>query len=396
MVRRSLIAGVLACALALSACAGETDSQGSSTEPADATHTVVENSLDTALTLTASQLATDPHANTVVSPASLQTALAMLAVGVEEGSPTHTELSKFLGVEADEALRTYAALGDQLKQNQGAGIVESATAWGVRSDGDVEISRTVIDDAAQPLGSTVEEGDLAALQSALDRWTIQVTRGLITELPPLEEDTVLVLLSALYAKQAWAEDPGFALIDFRNSHGSVSVSPGMSWEEAEVKRTDSFDYAVVPFADNLQLEVLMPKDGILDTLTATDWDVTPDSTLKVEIPRLQLAGEADIANELEALSLSSLDGESSFITGFTQDESALVPTVIVQKATLSLDPEGIEAAAVTQIQAAPTMLPIEDPNVLAFDRSFVYRIVDEKTGWVLFYGAVNDPNPLVE
>lgn len=138
----------------------------------------------------------------------------------------------------------------------------------------------------------------------------------------------------------------------------------------------------------------MPTDSVLDAVTASDWDVTPDATLTVEIPELQLTGEANVLNELEALSLPSLKERSSDITGFTEDGSELVPAVIVQKAALGLDSEGIEAAAVTQIQAVPTMLPIEDPNVLTFDRAFVYRVVDERSGWVLFYGAVNDPNPM--
>lgn len=394
MDRRSLGAGIAACALALSACSGGANTEGSPTEDPAGDLEIVENSLDTALILTASQLTADPHANTVVSPVSLQIALAMLAAGVDEGTPTHSELTDFLGVEAGEALPAYADLAEQLEQGQGEGIVDVATAWGVRSDGGAEISQSTIDDAAQILDSTVEEGDLTTLQTALDAWTAEASRGLITDLPPLDEDAVLVLLSALYAKQSWAEDPGFTLIDFRNSHGSVSVSRGMSWEGAEVKRTDDFDFAVVPFAGNLRFEALMPTDSVLDAVTASDWDVRPDAKLTVEIPELQLTGEANVLNELEALSLPSLKERSSDITGFTEDGSELVPAVIVQKAALGLDSEGIEAAAVTQIQAVPTMLPIEDPNVLTFDRAFVYRVVDERSGWVLFYGAVNDPNPM--
>ncbi len=392
VLARQMIAGLVACILALSACGNSTDATEKPTPTAGTD--IASSSLNAGLTVTAAQLRENPGANTVISPASLQTAFAMLAAGVETGSKTYSELTTFLGTEAAGSTAVYGQLGEALRTGQGGGVVDLATAWGIRTDGGADISRVSVDAVAKPLRSTVEEGTLASLQKELDKWTESSSRGLVKDLPPLVDDAVLVLLSSLYAQQGWAEEPDFALIDFHTADGEVSVSPAMAWDEISVYHSKSYDYAVIPFADNLQFEALMPGNGELANLAVTDWELTPNATMKVELPQLKLVGESNISQMLPELSLASITAVPSAITGFTEDGEGLIPEVIVQKATLKLDQEGIEAAAVTQIQAVPTMLPVADPDVLRFDRPFAFRVTDKESGWVLFYGAVNNPNPL--
>lgn len=391
MSPRRMVAGMAACILALSACGNSTESTDPATHAAEANISL--SSVNAGLTVTAAQLRNDPGTNTVISPASLQTAFAMLAAGVEIGSDTYSELTAFLGTEAGGSTTIYGGLGEALEAGAGDGVVDLATAWGIRTDGGAEISRASVDAVAKSLKSTVEEGKLADLQESLDEWTDDASRGLVTELPPLVDDAVLVLLASLYVQQEWAEEPNYALIDFHTSGDEVSVTPGMAWDKVAVHRGESYDYAMVPFADNLQIEVLMPASGDLVNLSAADWDVKPDATMKVELPQLKLLGEANVSQMLEDLSLTSIKNVPSAITGFTENGEGLVPEVIVQKATLTLDQDGIEAAAVTQIQMTPTMLPIAEPDVLRFDHPFVFRVTDKESGWVLFYGAVNNPNP---
>ena len=392
MSARRMVAGLAACILALSACGNSADSTDVATQAAQSD--IPLSSLNAGLTVTATQLRGDPIANTVISPASLQTAFAMLAAGVEVGSNAYNELTTFLGTQAGGSTTMYGGLGEALEAGQGNGVVDLATAWGIRTDGGVDISRVSVDAVAKSLRSSVDEGTLADLQKALDKWTASSSRGLVKDLPPLVDDAVLVLLSSLYVQQEWAEKPNFTLIDFHTADGEVSMSPAMAWGEASVLHSKSYDYAVIPCADNLQFEALMPANGNLANLSVTEWDIKPNATMKIEVPQLNLAGEANIAQMLEDLSLASITDMPSAITGFTEDGEGLIPEVIVQKATLKLDQDGIEAAAVTQIQAVPTMLPVADPDVLRFDRPFAFRVTDKESGWVLFYGAVNNPNPV--
>ncbi|MFT3942868.1 MAG: serpin family protein [Ancrocorticia sp.] len=391
MSPRRLVAGLLACVLALSACGNSTDSTDAATEAAQSD--IPLSSLSAGLTVTAAQLRADPTANTVISPASLQMAFAMLAAGVAVGSDAYNELSTFLGTKAAGSTTVYGGLGEALRTGQGLGVVDLATAWGIRTDGGADISRVSVEAVAQSLGSTVEEGKLADLQKALDAWTKSASRGLVKDLPPLADDVALVILASLYAQQGWAKKPDFALLDFHAAGGEVSTGPAMSWNDVSVHDSKAYDYAVIPFAGNLQFEALMPASGDLANLSVTDWEITPDATMKVELPHLELEGETNVAQMLGDLSLTSITDVPSAITGFTEDGEGLIPEVIAQKAVLKLDQEGIEAAAVTQIQAVPTMLPVAEPDVLRFDRPLAFRVTDKESGWVLFYGAVNNPNP---
>ena len=58
---------------------------------------------------------------------------------------------------------------------------------------------------------------------------------------------------------------------------------------------------------------------------------------------------------------------------------------------IEVDEEGTVAAAATAVGAVMTSLPIPNPP-LVFDRPFMFMLVDESTGTVLFMGTVRDPS----
>ena len=84
-------------------------------------------------------------------------------------------------------------------------------------------------------------------------------------------------------------------------------------------------------------------------------------------------------------------------TAFTDaaDFSAMSPedlyiSDVVHEVFVSVDEDGTEAAAATAVVMAETSAPAE-PVRLTVDRPFLYWIVDEPTGAVLFLGRVLDP-----
>ena len=64
---------------------------------------------------------------------------------------------------------------------------------------------------------------------------------------------------------------------------------------------------------------------------------------------------------------------------------------VVHKAFVSVDEAGTEAAAATAVMMAATAMESDEPLALAVDRPFLFLIVDQPTGAVLFLGRVLDP-----
>ena len=65
---------------------------------------------------------------------------------------------------------------------------------------------------------------------------------------------------------------------------------------------------------------------------------------------------------------------------------------LFQKATISLDETGAEAAAATAVVFGTTGAPASPPPVtMTVDRPFLVSIVDNPTGAILFVGDVQDP-----
>ena len=57
-----------------------------------------------------------------------------------------------------------------------------------------------------------------------------------------------------------------------------------------------------------------------------------------------------------------------------------------------MDEKGTEAAAVTAVVMLKSVaLPAPEPEA-RFDRPFLFMVVDDTTGTVLFLGAVKDPS----
>ena len=82
----------------------------------------------------------------------------------------------------------------------------------------------------------------------------------------------------------------------------------------------------------------------------------------------------------------------SFLTGMPSSQAPTAIDQIAHRAVIELSEESTEAAAATAVavvtSAAPK--PIE-PIRFRVDRPFLYYIVDDPTGAVLFQGRIVDP-----
>jgi serpin B len=148
-------------------------------------------------------------------------------------------------------------------------------------------------------------------------------------------------------------------------------------------------------------ELILPhdRDGV-DDLTATlgrdrleSWrQAARPKTVDLELPRLDIAGEFELAALLSDLGMPSAftAGRASF-SGIST-AAPLVIDQVIHQAVVTMDEAGTEAAAATAITMLRTSAGPPDPTVVFHaDRPFVFLIRDVQIGALLFLGRVIDP-----
>jgi serpin B len=75
----------------------------------------------------------------------------------------------------------------------------------------------------------------------------------------------------------------------------------------------------------------------------------------------------------------------------TPDGGSLVLEDVLQKAMLSLDENGIEAAAATAVIGIAISANLDYVAPVVLNRPFLVAIIDQPTGAILFLGHVADP-----
>jgi serpin B len=118
-----------------------------------------------------------------------------------------------------------------------------------------------------------------------------------------------------------------------------------------------------------------------------------EKTGQVALPRVKTEYAADLKPTLTDLGMGiAFDPNQADFSGIrdTTQENLYIKFVR-HKTYLAIDEEGTEAAAATSVGVGTTSAPVLD-FTLRFERPFFFAIRDDKTGTLLFLGAIKDPS----
>lgn len=344
--------------------------------------------------------------NAVVSPLSLQLALAMLREGAS--GQVAAEIDAATGLDGADS-QAVADLRAYLMGFEGdvAGIdkdnpperplLHIADSIFVQPGFPVEAE--FLERVAAYHLAHVFEADFAAgnAKPLLDAWVNEETGGLLTKAPTdPPTDTRVVLMDAVTFGASWASpfaaeataDGPFTLAD-----GSVVDVPMMrQMLTAAYVEGDGWTAIELPYTEGFAMRIVLPDDGLV---TQEQWVAVRDALAGAETPAVSLTmprwetdATLDLTPALTTLGLGSLIDPKGDLDGVFAD--AFV-SAVAQGATITVAEKGTVAAAVTQIgmeASAPAPPDLE----LRLDRPFEYQVVEVGTGLVLFAGRVVDPS----
>ncbi len=367
------------------------------------------------LDLYAKLVAADPEANLVVSPASIQLALAMARAGAR--GATAAEMDAVMhGLGADANAAWVAALDQSLN-------ARTATFKDAMNESQDVVLRSVNAPFAQQ-GYPLEDAYLAALaerfaagvrlvdyigdpegaRGIINGWVKDQTEDRIPELlaaGTVDQATRLALVNAIYLKAAWdlpfdegATAPApFTLLDgtttdvemMRNG-GHFAYASGDGWQAVDL-----------PYVGRqLSMLVIAPADlarfeGSLDAAKLSEiTGALTEQQVMLGLPKYGAESQLDLGDVLAALGMpTAFHADTADFSGMTTAERLYI-SAVVHQANIEVDEKGTEAAAATAVMMRAGAAPAP-PVEMTVDHPFIYALRDMETGAILFLGRVTVP-----
>ncbi len=376
--------------------------------------------------------------NLLTSPISASLALGMTYAGAQ--GQTATEMTTALhlgsasstifdgqnGLSAALAGRGASALAaaqqtyTEAQQENPGGQQQAAPAG---SDYELEIVNSVWGEQtypwAQPFLTTLAKsyGTGVYLEDFMNAWeparqtintwvaaqTDQKIEGLLPQ-GSLDDTTRMVLVNAVHLKMPWATPfppSATANASFTRADGSSVSVPFMSQtQEYSYVDDGKAQIVAVPLeGGDVQVVFALPHGDLAAYEAGLQSLAVPAATsnIALSVPKFTFTSPTfSLAKALQAMGMvQAFDSASANFKGMcpqTPDGGNLYVSDVLQKAMISAQETGVEAAAATAVIIGDGSAEPPPPLALTLNRPFVVAIVDQPTGAILFLGHIADPS----
>ncbi len=358
-----------------------------------------------------SQISKD-QGNLLFSPFSLSSALVMTYAGAR--GETARQMSNAMHFDLPPS-RLHPAFQRMLEglvskpDEQAVKLLIANSLWGQTGFDFQEDFMNLVEDrygaALRPVDFAQQTEEARVL---INEWTSDRTAGKIGELLPsgsLDSRSRLVVVNAVYFNGTWmspfqphdTQEGEFAAADGQMVPAEFMQQSG----RFSFHRDDTVQVLRLPYEnDRISMIVLLPveTEGLpalesrltLPFLNGLRAELKPQQ-VKVVFPKLRLQGRFSLEGPLKELGMvhafSPREADFSGITG----KRDLSIRAVLHQAVLELDEQGTEAAAATGLVLGVTSAPLQPPPLFKADHPFLFVIVDEPSGAILFAGRVSNP-----
>jgi len=371
-------------------------------------------------------------ANLFFSPYSISTALAMTYAGAR--GQTETQMARVLhfpteptggGFDSNKKLTksTMRRLGKQQFHSAFGAIIKDLNARGEKGGNELTVANALWGQKGYGFleeflglikanyGGGLNEVDfVGATESArktINAWVEKETRNKIKNLigqGVLNSMTRLVLTNAVYFKGSWArqfkkdrtKEAPFTLL----SGDKVDVPMMNQTAEFNYMEADGFQCLELPYMDDvLSMVIFLPKEfdsfrGFEKTLTADNLSQWLAKLRKrkviVSVPKFKMTCQFGLAGVLKSMGMTNAFSQQADFSGMSDNRDLFISAVI-HKAYVHVNEEGTEAAAATAVTMKLTAIGPDQIPVFRADHPFIFLIIDNQSGSILFIGRVMNP-----
>ena len=335
--------------------------------------------------------------NTLVSPMSVLSALAMTANGAR--GETRSQMENTLGGTVEQLNGALTGLG----QEEDSPLYLANSIW-FAEGGRITPNPDFLQINADYYRAEVFEAPFdQTTVTDINRWVKEHTHGMVEEiLKKIPHDTVMYLINALAFEAEW-ENP-YQKDDvwqqaFTNQAGEVQQVSMMHSEETFYLRDDQAQgfmkyyqggryafVALLPDKGNSVLDYVEGLDGQqLKKLLENPKSVPVVATM----PKFESEMGVDLREVLKemGMDLPFDSAQADFTDLGTSPEGNLYINQVFHKAYLEVEEKGTRGGAATAVEMNTEAAP-EEQMVVTLDRPFVYMVVDTSSMLPVFMGTV--------
>lgn len=342
-------------------------------------------------------------ANLMTSPYSLLQDLLMLSNGVE--GETLEEIKTVLEIEefSMEEVNQYI-----LQFNEG--LVEADPRTRYRTDNSIWYKDylTIQPHFAENIAKYYKAETFPATMSiatldSINQWTKERTFGRIPRfLDDLSDDTQAMLINTVYFRAKWTKELDEKKTEdgiFRNEDGREEPARMMPLAIMYLPYSegDTYQYTYRTLGNQAYaMDFILPKEGVAaqDALAEYVEDMDGEAglnNLKFTFPRFESESETELAKVLCTMGIERMFSSANSADFRLFDTGSFVGHVM-QKTSITVDEQGTEAAAATEIEIPKTENvgggSGKEPEyvIMTLDRPFFYAIRETSTNTPLFIG----------
>jgi serpin B len=355
--------------------------------------------------------------NTIISPYSINTALAMTYAGsrgetmIEMATVMHYTLNQEI---FHPEFKSFSGYINSLSSSK-AGF-ENANA--IYAQKDYDFLKEFFNVVEKNYGSVLKfvdfhKGDREAIRLEINNWVEEKTHSKIKDLivkKILNEDTRMVLVNAIYFLAEWEKEFKKDLTYDGVFNISISGKPEGKVTSSFMTTTDSFTYfkdsecaaIELPYSDNkFSMLVILPSidsnlEVFLKKLTYTKLMAIVyglnKQQVELHLPKFKIETETELSDLLSGMGMPLAFSNKADFSGMTGKYDLKIDKVI-HKAFVEVDEKGTEAAAATAVVMIRKTTAIEAPEKTIFraDRPFLFFIQDTEKNSIIFMGSVVNP-----
>lgn len=352
------------------------------------------------------QQAEEDDKNTLISPYSLLSALAMTANGADGN--TRSQMEEVFGIsieELNEYLHTYQQLLFEDTENK----LSAANSIWLKDDGSVEVSQEFLKINEQWYEPNIylTPMDKSTL-GEINGWVNEKTQGMIPQiLSDISENAVMYLVNALAFDGEWETTYQFDEVregTFTTEDGTVKNTEMMySQEYAYLEDENTEGFLKYYKNGKYAFAALLPGEGIamkdyVENLTGKKihrlLSEKQNCAVNAAIPKFQTTYETELSDTLSKMGMPDAFSETAadFSKMCTSSQGNVFIGRVLHKTCLEVNEQGTKASAATAVEMIAESAA-EEPEIVKevyLDRPFIYMLIDTEEKLPLFLGAAMD------
>ncbi|MBO5744839.1 MAG: serpin family protein [Clostridia bacterium] len=426
MKRKQMSLGILClmliCAMAvnMSGCATEVDMSGYETginavnmieditpRAVESKKITSENSVVTDFAIRLFDASDDGENNTLISPLSVLTALAMSTNGAQ--GTTRQQMEEALGMSAEELNVFLFSYMKVLGESKGGELSIANSLW-FKNDERFQIKQSFLQTIADYYGADVYKitfDDKAC--NEMNKWVSAKTDGMIEKiLDKIAENAVVYLVNALTFEAEWSAPYYKSDIiegEFTKEDGTTQIASYMTNSESvylQDEKASGFmkyykggDYAFVAMLPNERVSVSEYIDylsesgaGLISALLGNSQKIN----VRASLPKFETGYDAEMSGILQGMGMElAFNAENADFGELGRiDNANIYISRVLHKTYISVGQTGTKAGASTVIEHVWLSDDPPDTKSIVLNRPFVYMIIDCNNNIPLFIGTMMD------